>query len=455
MHDSAPALRNQLPALTLELAEETSESAVSSSPSRRVLIDGYYRDAKEGTGINAYSRLLYDAVQAMGHKPSWLFGREVAKSADSVATEVTFFDPPVSSIGLVRGLGAVQRLLKGVFQQSSVAERIRLNDVVQSRDDIDVSDAFNVPGLYRNALYGHELLGRIHEVRLREPVDIFHLTSPLPVRVAGARNVLTIADLVPLRLPNSTLENKDRFLSLLRGGIAAADLIVTFSEASKADIVEILGVRPEKIAVTHLASDLEALSPDEIAHAPRVLSRFGLEQGRYLLFVSAIEPKKNLRRLIEAYLETDTDLPLVIAGRKAWMWEQEIGDLDSKLGEATRARLRFLGYVPRRDLRFLYAGARFSAFPSLCEGFGLPALEAMKLGCPVLISDIPSLREVCGDAAVMADPYDVDDIRRKLEQLLGDDALCGTCSAAGLVRAQAFSHARYVEQLSRAYDRLD
>jgi glycosyltransferase involved in cell wall biosynthesis len=279
------------------------------------------------------------------------------------------------------------------------------------------------------------------------------MTSPLPVAVPGARLVTSICDLVPLRLPNTTPDNKSRMLKLLRTCARNSELIVTVSEASKADIVNILGVPDEKVQVTYLATDMRKLSGEDKEHLPRVMSRFSLEQQKYLLFVSAIEPKKNLRRVIEAFLEIDTDMPLVIVGRKAWMWEQEIGHLES-LGENARRRLRFLGYVPRADLRYLYAGARALAFPSLYEGFGLPALEAMKMGCPVLTSDIDALHEVCGTSAVYANPYDTTAIRKGLERLIGDDRLAADLTQSGLARADTFSNARFVEHLGRAYQKL-
>jgi glycosyltransferase involved in cell wall biosynthesis len=155
--------------------------------------------------------------------------------------------------------------------------------------------------------------------------------------------------------------------------------------------------------------------------------------------------------MIEAFLDVDTPMPLVIVGRKAWMWESELGWIDTALDEKTRKRLRFLGFVEREDLRRLYAGARFFLFPSLYEGFGLPALEAMTLGCPVITSNASSLREVCGDAAVYADPLDRSDILRKIELLMAENSLRETLAQARPSQAAKFSFQAHVERLAAAY----
>ena len=133
----------------------------------------------------------------------------------------------------------------------------------------------------------------------------------------------------------------------------------------------------------------------------------------YLLCVGAQEPKKNIKRLIEAYLEIDTAMPLVLAGPRGWMWQSEVGAALEPLSEKARARIKFTGYLDREDLRRLYAGACAFVYPSLYEGFGLPALEAMTSGAPVITSRTSSLPEVCGDAALYVDPFDRDDVRRR------------------------------------------
>jgi glycosyltransferase involved in cell wall biosynthesis len=417
----------------------------------RVVVDALNRDLAQGTGINTYARMLHEALAELGHRPSWLFGRASAGAGDPVAAEVTFHDPPTPTVGLRRQLQAAGRLWRGATQARIAADRLAPQGVVVAGEaEPGLEGSFNAPELYRQAAFRHELMGKFTEAALPEPVDIFHQTTPLPVSVAGARLVSSIPDLIPLRLPATTPDDKERYLRLVRECAARASLITTLSEASKDDIVRLLGVAPEKVAVTYLTSDIRPLSPEDAGRTPRVLEKFGLTSGGYLLFVGAIEPKKNLRRLIEAYLEIDTEQPLVIVGRKAWMWEQEIGHIEA-LGERARRRLVFPGYVGRGDLPFLYAGATALAFPSLYEGFGLPPVEAMTMGCPVLTSDVAPLKEVCGEAALFADPYSSADIRRQLERLIGDAELRGRLSAAGLARAGEFSRERFVERLGRAY----
>jgi glycosyltransferase involved in cell wall biosynthesis len=291
------------------------------------------------------------------------------------------------------------------------------------------------------------------EVRTAEKLDVLHLTAPLPVRMKGVKTITTIHDLVPVRLPWTTPDNKSEFIHRVRTNAQVSDLIVTVSEASKRDIVEILDVDPAKVAVTGQSSDLAALSGEDVESVPRVLGRFGLSPQGYALFVGALEPKKNLRRLIEAFLETDTDIPLAIVGRRAWLWEGDAAFV-ATLGDKAKSRLRFLDYVGREDLRRLYAGAQMFLFPSLYEGFGLPVLEAMIAGCPVVTSNAASLPEIAGDGALYVDPLDRDDIRARIEQLMRDPGLRTALGEAARKQAARFSFEAYVARLAEAYGRL-
>jgi glycosyltransferase involved in cell wall biosynthesis len=187
-------------------------------------------------------------------------------------------------------------------------------------------------------------------------------------------------------------------------------------------------------------------APQEIE---RRLRRYGLEPENYILYVGALEPRKNLGRVMQALALLDEDIPLVLAGRSLW-WREE----DARHSETLqrKGRLLALGYVPRADLAALFAGALCLAWPSLYEGFGLPPLEAMAHDCPVLTSTASSLPEVCGDAALYVDPYDVDDIAEKMQALIRDAALRQGLRRKGRERVALFSMERFTARIAKLYE---
>ena len=181
---------------------------------------------------------------------------------------------------------------------------------------------------------------------------------------------------------------------------------------------------------------------------------YKLKNKNYILFVGAIEPKKNLGRLIDAYTCLDTDMKLVIVGKKGWLWEEEIGKLEALFGKGFARKNRLLEYVSKKDLMYLYHGAFCLVFPSLYEGFGLPPLEAMSLGCPVITSNLASLPEVCGDAAIYVDPYNSDDIRQAIEKLIDNPQMQLQLKEAGKKRVELFSMENYAKKLYEAYTKI-
>ena len=172
-----------------------------------------------------------------------------------------------------------------------------------------------------------------------------------------------------------------------------------------------------------------------------------------MLFVGAIEPKKNLGRLLRAYLEADLDAPLVIAGPRAWMADEEIGWFASQDPRIAR-KVRLLGHVSVSDLRFLYSGASALTFPSLYEGYGLPLIEAMTFGLPILTAKTSSMPEVCGDAALYCDPFDVRDIRDKLIRLMTDQDARTWLSQRALERSREITMETFTEEVRAGYAKL-
>jgi glycosyltransferase involved in cell wall biosynthesis len=430
------------------------DSGVPSIRGLKVLIDGVYRHEAQGTGISAYSRTLGVGLEKLGADVSWLSGAEAPGKAGKLADEVALADPPAPARGPRRYVQTALRMGQGIATARMTARKLGGAGVVLADPAAPRAGAtYLAPGLFVKAHYRHMLLREFAEVRVPDEVDVLHLSAPMPVKMKGVKTVTTIHDLVPIRLPWTTPDNKSEFIQRVRTNAKLSDLIVTVSEASKRDIVEILDIDPAKVAVTWQPSDLAPLTAQERDSIPRVLGKFGLSPQGYALFVGALEPKKNLRRLIEAFLETDTGIPLVIVGRRAWLWESDAAFIET-LGDKAKARLNFLGYVGREDLRRLYAGAQMFLFPSLYEGFGLPALEAMTAGCPVVTSNAASLPEVCGDGALYADPLDRDDIRAKIEQLMRDPGLRTALGEAGRAQAKRFSFDTYVAKLGEAYGKL-
>jgi glycosyltransferase involved in cell wall biosynthesis len=287
----------------------------------------------------------------------------------------------------------------------------------------------------------------------RRPVDLFHGVTgfELPRVRRTTRLVTTVHDLIPLRLP-ALVPRRHRWAvrTLLPGALQRAARVIAVSEATRAELLERYWLPPEQVVVVPEAADprFAAATPDEAA---RVRDRHGLA-GPYVLFVGLLEPKKNLPVLLEAVAALRRGghwgaTSLAIAGAAGW------GDLAL---EARVARLgldrvvRLLGAVPDADLPGLYAGAEAFAFPSLWEGFGLPVLEAMAAGAPVVASRRGAIPEVAGDAALLVEP-EVAPLAEALGRLLADAALRERLRAAGRERARAFSWERSARETLAVY----
>lgn len=420
----------------------------------QILIDGDYARDRQGTGISTYARTLARALASLGHDVSWLSGATGGNKREPLADAAAIVDQPQPIRGPRAWAQTIGRMAGGLTSPHVSARMVSTSATVNAPSESDGQPVHLAPELYVRAHYRHMLMRQFTDVKINAPVDVLHLTAPLPIRMAKVKRVVTIHDLIPIRLPYTTPDNKSEFIARARTCARESDLIITVSQASRNDIVELLDIDPAKIAVTYQSASLEPLSADERARLPAGLSRFGLSPGSYLLCVGAQEPKKNVRRLIEAYLEIDTDMPLVLAGPRGWMWDQEVGAALAPLSDKARARLKFTGYVDRDDLRRLYAGACAFVYPSLYEGFGLPALEAMTAGCPVITSGTSSLPEVCGDAAVYVDPFNRDDIRNAIERVIADSDMRARLTLSGRKQTELFTFERYCTTLAGAYARL-
>jgi glycosyltransferase involved in cell wall biosynthesis len=284
--------------------------------------------------------------------------------------------------------------------------------------------------------------------------DVYH--APHYVLPAGVTcpSVVTIHDCIHLMFPQY-LPNRMAYAyarAVMWAAARRAKAILTVSEASKRDILHFFKVPPEKVVVVHNAIDERFLVPPSPIDVARVRERYQLQHG-FILYAGNIKPHKNLVRLIEAFSEIRQgpfqELKLLI-----------IGDQISKLPELRRAvhqhklhkHVRFLGYIPDETLAVLYRSAEVFVFPSLYEGFGLPPLEAMASGTPVVTSNTSSLPEVTGSAAVLVDPYDVSSIAEGVRRVLTDPSLAAELRRKGPLRAREFSWARSVAKTKELYE---
>jgi len=270
-------------------------------------------------------------------------------------------------------------------------------------------------------------------------LDLFHGTNYNVPLWEGCPTVLTIHDLSLFLYPET--HEKHRVSVGLRRiptmGCAATK-IITPSQAVRREVVEHLNVSPEKVIAIPEAARRE-FRPMPAEETRDARKRFGIEDD-FLLYVGTLEPRKNLMLLVRAFEEvlctTNLRPQLVIVGKKGWLVDELFAYVErAELGD----RLLFTNYVTDEELRALYSSCRMCIYPSLYEGFGLPPLEAMACGAPVITTRIPSIMETVGDAARLVEPTDVDALARNIIDLLADAEARATLSAAGLARAAQFS----------------
>lgn len=302
------------------------------------------------------------------------------------------------------------------------------------------------PRLWTHARLSAELLVRPPDV-LFVPAHVLPLGAPLR---RGIRTVVTIHDMGYMHFPEAHTRAHRLYLRLSTMWSARmANHVIAISSATRDDLVRLAGVPAEKISVIHhgVAARFRPAEPHAIE---AVRQRYGLGQP-YLLYIGTVQPRKNLERLIDAFatLEAATphasspDLQLVIAGKRGWLTDA-IERRAASLG--LDDRVRFVGYVPDDDVPPLLSGARAFVFPSLYEGFGMPVLEAMACGTPVLASDSSSLPEIAGEAALLVDPLDTAAIAAGIGRLAGDNTLLADLRRRGLERAAQFTWGRCAEE---------
>src|SRR5882724_4388762 len=288
-----------------------------------------------------------------------------------------------------------------------------------------------------------------------DAVDVLHSPFFNAPKDHHGSLVVTIYDVSFLLQPQFHTEANR--LHCLQGTLNAAlyaDRIVAISMQTKKDLIDYFSVPDERIRVIHPAHRKIYYPERDVEVIRRALERLGIFHN-FILFVGSLEPRKNLKTLLQAYATYVTRYAckelLVVAGGKGWL-NDDLSQVAAELGIAER--VKFLGYVQEADLRVLYSAAKLFVYPSIYEGFGLPPLEAMACGAPVITSNTSALPEVVGDAALLIDPHNSEELCQAMQRVLCDDDFRKRMRRQSLARAKLFSWEQTAEQTLAVYEEV-
>lgn len=290
----------------------------------------------------------------------------------------------------------------------------------------------------------------------KHPVDVLHVQFTAPP-FCPCPVVVSIHDLSFEHLPHTFHRRSRTQLRLtVRHSAKRAAHILTLSEHTRRDVIDTYGIDPARITAIPLAAPRHFSPVEDNRELQRVRHTYGID-GPYILSVGSIQPRKNLARLINAYASLrgkniEAELPkLVLVGKNAWLYDETMRALAQT---GLRESVILTGYVPESDLPALYSGALCFIYPSYFEGFGLPPLEAMKCGAPVIVGNQTSLPEVVGDAALTVDPFDVASIEAAIEKLVNDSDLRQELSFKGRSRAETFDWRETARRTLQIYEQV-
>jgi glycosyltransferase involved in cell wall biosynthesis len=286
----------------------------------------------------------------------------------------------------------------------------------------------------------------------RDRLDLFH-TSYYPVPRLDMPTVLTVYDLRLASMPETYSRARYLFLrSVIPRSLRRSDRIIAISNDTKKDIIRYFGVPAERIAVSYCPVPNRFTRIEDRSLLASIREKYGLPE-KFILSVGKLEPRKNIDRLIEAYatIRKRIGIGLVVSGKRDPAFR---GYYDRVRKRGIEEDAVFTGYVDDSDLPALYSMARVFAYPSLHEGFGIPLLEAMACGTPVVTSDVSALPDVAGNAAVLVDPSSVESIAGGLARILGDDVFRAQLIESGYERARGFDAGRAAEGIVELYKKI-
>lgn len=313
---------------------------------------------------------------------------------------------------------------------------------------------------FRRALpfvYSHMVVASVFE---RERLDVLHGPANVVPLFYRRPWVVTVHDVAiydhPEWFPAGSLGSQSFSKSVLvPHSLAHAERVIAVSHTTKRDVMRIFGLHSRKIDVIYEGAEIAARGGDVAA----VLRRHGLVEGEYALYLGTIEPRKNVAVAIGAFVHAarrgwiPEHATFAVAGARGWK-ERPVFDAIERANAALgRERVRYLGYLPHGDKHAVLASAATFVFPSLYEGFGLPVVEAMAAGVPVIASDTSALAEVCGDAAILVAPYDEEGFVHALRRVWNDDAVVGGLRRLGTERGRSFDWRRTARETLESYAR--
>jgi glycosyltransferase involved in cell wall biosynthesis len=437
---------------------------------KRVLIDGQNLALARGTGIATYSKQIIAGQRSLGFNVDAVIASRFAPRAGGARVNRVKFDNGDAGSSLVN---AKQRsFLRGLLASPF---GISLADVDKSPPHLIDSELGRLPMVDR-VLTGRDLfdLARQHAIRWGQMLplkldealkpDLFHAMQIAPMRVAGRPSVVTIHDIIPLVMPNSTTENLRHFRTVVDTILRKADHIITVSEHSRRDLLQIMKGDERRITNTFQTVEIpQKLVERSINEIDSDLAFYGLEQNEYFMYLGAIEPKKNVKRLVEAFAGSGTKKTLVIVGGLGWNYHDDLSAINDdrfvvyrRYGNLLRKerQVRRLSYVPQPQLISLLRGTRGLLFPSLYEGFGLPVAEALALSTPVVTSNTSSLVEIAGEAAIQVDPLDLIAMAKAIRTLDQDGDLRAELSRRGPEQVAQFSAENHRKRLEAVYRQI-
>jgi len=274
---------------------------------------------------------------------------------------------------------------------------------------------------------------------------------------ATEQGVITVHDLSVFHFPDThPADRVQQFERLFLNSMGRAAHIITDTETIRRELIEMFGVRSETVTAVPLGVSDRFRPLNQGSPGSTILGRYGLESGRYGLCVSTLEPRKKISELLLAWEQlpkrTRERFPLVLAGGTGWRNDRLLSHIDRAAREGW---LRYLGFVDEDELPALYSGAGLFIYPSSYEGFGLPPVEAMASGVPVMVSDRSCLPEVCAGAARYVDPDDLAAFSSAVEECLTDEAWRARSIERGLMRAAQFTWSRCIDDTVAVYQRVE